>query len=417
MLDPLCLRQRPGLTWDDMHKVCKPDRCSYGVCRTLTSKLTSYVEGLSAVIFRKENLRGDRKWWLASFYSLCLQSHARRALVALGADHSAAKSITQHLHLAAALFTAASGGYDPLSPPEQPEPGPDAAADFPPGKEISVSHFQAARSLFKTDTWRERGIDGPYDFLKQELEMDDSTVFPTRRNSTEIILDPVEDELYIPKFRRDSQESPFAGTPLERIVAMGQGLPSLNPRSPATATMSKTSRKRRASSSLLGQRYSSTSAGSDSLIGSPDTDLAQPSSRRLSFVSPVPANSYIHDKIPGHIQSYDSFERPFQCNWPGCQKKCSTKEHLMRHNHVIHGSARLYSCLYCEKTFTNQDLRNEHLLHEHNRTARKCAGCGELGHIKTNRKLCPLLNGTGAQRADNNPPVDPTSTSVDEDHS
>ncbi|KAK4635711.1 Putative transcription initiation factor TFIID subunit [Fulvia fulva] len=27
-------------------------------------------------------------------------------------------------------------------------------------------------------------------------------------------------------------------------------------------------------------------------------------------------------------------------------------------------------------------------------TARKCANCGQVGHIKTNRKLCPLLNGT-----------------------
>lgn len=26
-------------------------------------------------------------------------------------------------------------------------------------------------------------------------------------------------------------------------------------------------------------------------------------------------------------------------------------------------------------------------------TVRKCANCGEVGHIKTNKKLCPLLNG------------------------
>lgn len=27
-------------------------------------------------------------------------------------------------------------------------------------------------------------------------------------------------------------------------------------------------------------------------------------------------------------------------------------------------------------------------------TTRKCANCGEVGHIRTNSKLCPLLNGT-----------------------
>ncbi|CAI4218618.1 unnamed protein product [Parascedosporium putredinis] len=29
-------------------------------------------------------------------------------------------------------------------------------------------------------------------------------------------------------------------------------------------------------------------------------------------------------------------------------------------------------------------------------TTRKCANCGQVGHIKTNKKLCPLLNGTAA---------------------
>ncbi|UNI23107.1 hypothetical protein JDV02_008947 [Purpureocillium takamizusanense] len=32
-------------------------------------------------------------------------------------------------------------------------------------------------------------------------------------------------------------------------------------------------------------------------------------------------------------------------------------------------------------------------------TTRKCANCGQVGHIKTNKKLCPLLNGT--MKADN----------------
>ncbi|KAH0370953.1 hypothetical protein KCU65_g2222, partial [Aureobasidium melanogenum] len=30
-------------------------------------------------------------------------------------------------------------------------------------------------------------------------------------------------------------------------------------------------------------------------------------------------------------------------------------------------------------------------------TARKCANCGQVGHIKTNKKLCPMLNGTMKQ--------------------
>ena len=30
-------------------------------------------------------------------------------------------------------------------------------------------------------------------------------------------------------------------------------------------------------------------------------------------------------------------------------------------------------------------------------TQRKCANCGQIGHIKTNKKLCPMLNGTMKQ--------------------
>ena len=34
---------------------------------------------------------------------------------------------------------------------------------------------------------------------------------------------------------------------------------------------------------------------------------------------------------------------------------------------------------------------------KHVGTQRKCANCGMIGHIKTNKKLCPLLNGTMKQ--------------------
>lgn len=36
-------------------------------------------------------------------------------------------------------------------------------------------------------------------------------------------------------------------------------------------------------------------------------------------------------------------------------------------------------------------------------TQRRCANCGQAGHIKTNKKLCPLLNGTQQPQTDFNP--------------
>jgi transcription initiation factor TFIID subunit 1 len=36
-------------------------------------------------------------------------------------------------------------------------------------------------------------------------------------------------------------------------------------------------------------------------------------------------------------------------------------------------------------------------------TTRKCANCGQVGHIKTNKKLCPMLNGTWQRTPDDGP--------------
>lgn len=48
--------------------------------------LTLYSRELSRVFFKKENLNSRRPWWLSAFYSFCIQSYVRRALIELTRD-------------------------------------------------------------------------------------------------------------------------------------------------------------------------------------------------------------------------------------------------------------------------------------------------------------------------------------------
>lgn len=45
-----------------------------------------YLQELSRVFFKKENGKCRHPWWLSAFYSFCIQSYVRRALVELAKD-------------------------------------------------------------------------------------------------------------------------------------------------------------------------------------------------------------------------------------------------------------------------------------------------------------------------------------------
>ncbi|KAF7860494.1 uncharacterized protein EAF02_010728 [Botrytis sinoallii] len=82
----------------------------------LMSAIKRYIEQLSKVFFKKENLRG-KTWWLSVFYSLVIQSLVRAIMKAIIGDGGAEipSSINQYLHLAVRLFIATSGAHDPLT--------------------------------------------------------------------------------------------------------------------------------------------------------------------------------------------------------------------------------------------------------------------------------------------------------------
>ncbi|EPE07124.1 zinc c2h2 finger domain containing protein [Ophiostoma piceae UAMH 11346] len=166
-----------------IHSTCKPERCSIHCMRQLTTCIDTYIEELSLLMFRKVNLR-DRRWWLSTFYSLCIQAYVRRALLAIeqqllypnndDADADVLYS-SQYLHLVTVLFIAVSFQYDPLVSTtgglrlqqsmlaEEDGSTPDM---FVPDR-----YFAAGRTACAVDIWADEGIKSSYQFLTRLLNI------------------------------------------------------------------------------------------------------------------------------------------------------------------------------------------------------------------------------------------------------
>lgn len=99
-----------------LHQACTQSTCVVEHMKDLNIQLQQYVNELSRIMFRKENLRGDRSWRLPAFYSLCIQSLVRKGLISVFGNASTASShskcLGQHLQLAVQLFIALSPGFD-----------------------------------------------------------------------------------------------------------------------------------------------------------------------------------------------------------------------------------------------------------------------------------------------------------------
>ncbi len=164
-----------------LHSTCQSDRCSIDCLRELASCIDTYIEELSLLMFRKVNLR-DRRWWLSTFYSLCIQAYVRRALLVIeqqllypDSDDADVLFSSQYLHLVTVLFIAVSFQYDPLVSSTgglrlqqsllAEEDG--AASDlFVPDR-----YFAAGRTACAVDIWLDEGIKSSYQFLTRLLNI------------------------------------------------------------------------------------------------------------------------------------------------------------------------------------------------------------------------------------------------------
>jgi hypothetical protein len=124
-----------------------------------------YLDELSRVFFKKENLRNRGPSWLSIFYSFCIQSLVRTALLEIAERTGATVTIQakvavkQYLYLPLRLFVASNSGStykDPMLSDETTEgglPNPEA--------------YQQAREAVNCVDWHSTGIQNSGDYLKQ----------------------------------------------------------------------------------------------------------------------------------------------------------------------------------------------------------------------------------------------------------
>src|SRR6266496_2349823 len=113
--------------------------------------ITLYLDELSRVVFRKENLRNKGASWLSMFYSFCIQSLVRTALLEITNQSTttgeADTAAEQYLHLPLRLFIASNfGSKDPLLSDETAETG------LP-----TPEHYQQAREAVNYADWNSTG--------------------------------------------------------------------------------------------------------------------------------------------------------------------------------------------------------------------------------------------------------------------
>jgi len=148
---------RHGLFESKLHFRCENSSCEVDCIQNLTSAVTIYLDELNRVLFCKEHIRNKRIQWLSIFYSLCIQSKVRQALINLvetvqpsdkGLD---ARSF---LHLAVRLFNANSGTYDPLSTPIQ----------------FTTVEYRLAQDATHRKQWRWLGVNTSAEYLEHLFE-------------------------------------------------------------------------------------------------------------------------------------------------------------------------------------------------------------------------------------------------------
>jgi hypothetical protein len=160
-----------GFLKDPAHGFCAPSSCKIECISNLDMHLTLYLDELSRVFFKKENMRNKKSCWLSIFYSFCIQSTVRKALIALENDAATSNNTDggslvrkQYLHLPVRLFIASSGPYDPLITRVS-SSSSSAERDGP-----SVLDCEAACIAVNQAGWKPRGIRCSGDYLKELFE-------------------------------------------------------------------------------------------------------------------------------------------------------------------------------------------------------------------------------------------------------
>jgi hypothetical protein len=164
--------QKAGLLEARLHRNCDSSSCKLGCIEAIRVNVALYLQELSRVFFKKENLRNKRSWWLSTFYSFCIQSAVRKALIALARDAPAdlrgESSIyaKHYLYLPIRLFIASSGSYDPVNSRDDWH-----SADTNDGHDIPTEEdYKQARLVVQFEEWASHGVSGSADHLRRIFE-------------------------------------------------------------------------------------------------------------------------------------------------------------------------------------------------------------------------------------------------------
>jgi hypothetical protein len=146
------------------HNLCKADVCQIDYIRILNEHLSLYLNALSKVFFKKENMRVKETWWLSTFYSFAIQGLVRQLIRRLSFTKNSKSATDQYLHLAIRLFIASSGDYDPLT---------RDYVTLSKGKEVDSSYFSdlnKAKEAVEQNSWKSRGVSSSADYLRDLFE-------------------------------------------------------------------------------------------------------------------------------------------------------------------------------------------------------------------------------------------------------
>jgi len=81
----------------------------------------------------------------------------------------------------------------------------------------------------------------------------------------------------------------------------------------------------------------------------------------------------------------------FSCKF--CEKTFTRRDHALRHVDTIHFHAKPFACLYCSRRYTRPETRDAHLASAHSdKKPYQCAGCGSSfpsqAKLKRHHKIC-----------------------------
>lgn len=239
-----------GFLADQFHENCNSFLCEIECISSLNMHLKLYLTELSRVFFKKANIRNKHPWWLSTFYSFCIQSIVRKALMRLttasdrGATNGMHLPAKHYLYLPVRLFIASSAAYDiqNLYLEGKSKPGGEGIP--------SAEDYREARRAVGQTAWASNGISGCFDYLKKLFEDDGVALQPNKLQWNPVGMETIESSTSLPSEASPGEELPAATS----LIDLSKRGSSLSEDSTQWANPSRPL-KRRQMSSYFGPRF------------------------------------------------------------------------------------------------------------------------------------------------------------------